>query len=229
MTALVLLPGLDGTGRLLEEFAAVVAPHFDSTRIVAYPKDEVLDYDALARRVHAQLPTESRFVLLAESFSGPVALRVAAMQPHGLAALVLSATFARGPFHLLDALTPAMRHAPTRLPRAVLRVVLLGRWYTPTLLALLESAVNDVAPDVLRQRAISSVCVDDRGVLPRIHVPVLALHAIHDRLLPRRVREEFAEGLPEVTQVDVEGPHVLLQAQPALCAAHIGRFVRARL
>jgi hypothetical protein len=43
LPSLVLLPGLDGTGRLFSEFVRVMGSEIDA-QIVAYPKDEPLGY-----------------------------------------------------------------------------------------------------------------------------------------------------------------------------------------
>jgi len=63
--------------------------------VLGYPADRALGYEELAAWVLAQLPRDQRFVLLAESFSGPVALRFADAVSDRCAGLVLSTTFAR--------------------------------------------------------------------------------------------------------------------------------------
>src|SRR5688572_3895642 len=102
MTALVVLPGLDGTATLHTKFVASVGPAFDSVTVIPYPPNEALGYVALEALVRAQLPTATPFVLLGESFSGPVALSIAADPPPNLVGLVLSTTFAKSPVPLLS-------------------------------------------------------------------------------------------------------------------------------
>ena len=63
---------------------------------VHYPPDRCLGYDALEPWLRDRLPAEP-FVLLAESFSGPLALRLAADPPVGLQGVILVASFARAP------------------------------------------------------------------------------------------------------------------------------------
>jgi hypothetical protein len=74
LPALVLLPGLDGTGTLFSEFVRTLGSSVD-TRIVAYPLAQPLGYDELETLVLAELPRNQPFVLLGESFSGPAAVR----------------------------------------------------------------------------------------------------------------------------------------------------------
>src|SRR3979490_2643495 len=95
--AVVLLPGLDGTGKLFAEFAQHLRPSVDPI-IVPYPKDQVLGYDELEALVLASLLSNRLFVLLGESFSGPIAIRIAARAPAGLVAVILCGTFAKNPF-----------------------------------------------------------------------------------------------------------------------------------
>ena len=90
----VVLPGLDGTTVLLAPFLAALQGRGVPASAVGYPGDRPLDYDALEPLVRAQLP-RTPFVLLGESFSGPLAIRIAADPPPGLRGLVLSTTFAR--------------------------------------------------------------------------------------------------------------------------------------
>jgi pimeloyl-ACP methyl ester carboxylesterase len=93
---LVLLPGLDGTGILFKPLIAALPPEV-STVVVAYPGEQPLGYAELLPVVLAALPTEHAFVLLGESFSGPLAVMAAATRPPGLVGLVLCATFVQNP------------------------------------------------------------------------------------------------------------------------------------
>ncbi len=94
LPALRILPGLDGTTRMLDGFVAQAhAAGFDDAAAIGYPHDRVLDADGLEAFAREQLPGDRPFVLLGESFSGPIALRIAADPPPMLRALVLSTTF----------------------------------------------------------------------------------------------------------------------------------------
>src|SRR5271168_1230847 len=84
----VLLPGLDGTGKLCGEFAEILGSSAASL-ILAYPADQPLGYDELEALVFAALPRHRPFLLLAESFAGPIAIRIAAQSPPGLLGVIL--------------------------------------------------------------------------------------------------------------------------------------------
>src|SRR5690349_15943355 len=68
-----------------------------------YPADEPLDYEQLLPQVLAALPSDRPFVLLGESFSGPLAVMAAATRPVGLLGVILCATFVRNPLWLRPA------------------------------------------------------------------------------------------------------------------------------
>jgi pimeloyl-ACP methyl ester carboxylesterase len=87
---------LDGTGKLFAEFLKVMDLNV-STLVVAYLKDIPMNYDQLEVLVTAALPTDRPFVLLGESFCGPLAIRIAARQPASLVGLILCVTFASNP------------------------------------------------------------------------------------------------------------------------------------
>lgn len=220
---MVALPGLDGTGALLAPLCSSLAARGISARAIGYPVDLPLDYEALERRVRGQLPAQP-FVLLGESFSGPLALRIAADPPAGLRGLVLSTTFARSPVSLLRPMAGWTRFAPTRLPMPMLSWGLLGRWAQPALRSELRRALAEVSPAVLRLRATHALRVDVSALLPSIQVPVLNLVGSADRLLNAAAGRELARALPHCRTLQLDGPHLLLQAAPQACADAIAGF-----
>jgi pimeloyl-ACP methyl ester carboxylesterase len=225
MTALVVLPGLDGTATLHSAFAAAASPAFDSVTVVPYPTDQPLGYSALESLARAALPPVTPFVLLGESFSGPIALAIAADPPPNLVGLILSTTFAKSPVPLLSVLASFTRIAPVRaLPLPLLSWFLLGRWATPQLKAALHSALLAVDPDVLRFRAAAALRADASATLGAITVPVLYLRATHDRLLSRSTGEQILSAIPRCTAVEIAGPHLLIQAAPEDCARAVADF-----
>jgi pimeloyl-ACP methyl ester carboxylesterase len=215
MTALVVLPGLDGTSALLSAFAEAARPHFSSVRVVSYPRDRVLSYSALEELSRAKLPSGTPFVLLGESFSGPIALSIAANPPPGLVGLVLSTTFSQSPAPFLSPFAPLAALAPVRgLPTSLLSWWLLGRWATPKLLSSLQAALASVSPTVLRSRAAIALRANVSASLGAVSVPVLYLRATGDRLLSPAAGNLIIAAIPQASLVDIEGPHLLLQAVP---------------
>lgn len=224
--ALVVLPGLDGTATLHSEFVASVGAAFSSVTILPYPPDEALGYTGLEALVRASLPEDAPFVLLGESFSGPIALSIAANPPPNLVGLVLSTTFDRSPVPLLSPLAALVRVAPVRaLPLFLLSWLLFGRWATPRLEASLQSALSKVNPAVLRFRAAEAMRANVSSRLGSIAVPALYLRAAHDRLLSAAAARRILSAIPQCAAMDIAGPHLLLQAAPNDCAVAVADFV----
>ena len=226
LPALRLLPGLDGTARLLAPFTdAARDAGFADVAAIAYPADRVLGYAALEALARDALPREAPFVLLGESFSGPVALAIAADPPPNLRGLVLSTTFAKAPVPVPSPLAALARIVPVRaLPTAALSFALLGRWSTPALRRDLRDALDTVAPAVLRARAEAAMRVDVRDRLARIRAPALCLRAAHDRLLRPGAHRTLCAGLADAREVAIDGPHLLLQTRTQTAADAVARF-----
>src|SRR5437588_12592602 len=93
---LVLLPGLDGTGNMFRGFKQAL-PADLNTVTVAYPPDRVVTMSALVDVVKKHCPSDAPFVLLAESFSTPIALQFASHNSGNLVGVILCAGFATSP------------------------------------------------------------------------------------------------------------------------------------
>lgn len=222
---LVLLPGLHGTCELMSPFAAALGEGFE-TQLLDYPRDRVLDHAALADWVKPQLPTDRPFVLLGESFSGPVAIRLAAEQPRRLQGVVLSTSFAASPRPGLRRFAGLTRLVPANaMPLSVFTFWLLGRWTTPALRAEFAQVLAKVDADVLTERLVACLHVDVTTLLPEIRVPLLYLRARADRLVPAAAADIVARGVKDTRIVDFDAPHCLLQAIPAQAAKAVREFV----
>ena len=74
---LVFMPGLDGTGRSFDPLLSLLPPDSLAT-IVRYPTDRHLTLEETAQCAAEQIPAGTSPVVIAESFSGPVAVRMVA-------------------------------------------------------------------------------------------------------------------------------------------------------
>lgn len=221
---LLLLPGLDGTGDLFVDLLPCLAA-FEVT-VVRYPRDRVQQPTELLNLIRAHLPS-TEFFLAAESFSTPLAMQIAAEQPPGLRALMLSAAFASNPANVFEhALLALIAPIAVWLPLSslVARVYLVG-WRAPKrLLRLVQTAVDSVKGQVLLARLRQSVAVDVRPELAKVQVPMLSLRATRDRMIPARCNEEIARLGARVSVVEFDAPHTLLQDKPRECAAAMTEF-----
>lgn len=217
----MLLPGMDGTGRLFEPFVRALGAG-TNVKIVRYPDNPALGYPQLAELVRHALPTEP-FVLLGESFSGPVAIALAAEQPANLKGLVLCCTFARSPRPALGRLRPLLKVLPLfATPASLLGRVLFGSSRTPELIAAFSEALAHVSPSTLRERLRAVLSVDVSAKLKQVSVPLLYLRASGDQLVPASAGAHIKALQPGTREVSITAPHFLLQAAPeeAVLAVH---------
>lgn len=149
---LVLLPGMDGTGELFIPLLAALDPAVPIV-VVRYP-DEPLDYAAHEKLARAALPANKRYLILRESFSGPIAIAIAAAAPHGLLGYVLCCSFVRTPRPIVPLLCPVLAVVPPRrIPPALTNYFLMGHFATAQLRRLLARALRRLSSAVLAARA----------------------------------------------------------------------------
>ena len=221
---------MDGSGDLFEEFAGAlreIAPDI-SIVIVRYPPDRPMGYAELIAYARAQLPTGQNYVVLGESFSGPVGIMLAAENPPGLVGLILCCTFARNPAPGLWLLRPMLGWLPTNhLPPALLRFYLMGREASALLQTRLATALSRLGRGVLAARMAAVLDVDAISQLAQVRVPALYLRATLDRLIAQGIAQGLRAHLPSLQIADFPAPHLLLQTRPRETAARVLKFIEA--
>lgn len=229
VTAAVILPGMDGTSEFLVDFAKELGKYCRVLK-VAYPEDRPLDYPALIEIVRPHLPTDEPHFIIGESFSGPIALCIAAENPKNLVGTVLCCSFARSPGPGLGALSWLSRNYPSRfIPTALVGFLILGRWFTPERRMLLSTIIRRIPSSVWASRLRSMANIDLSSIKGRISTPVLYLAATEDRLVGKAEIAYLKELIPQLQEYELEAPHFLLEVQPAKAAEKIAGFVDLKL
>lgn len=120
---LLLLPGLDGTGVLFERFVEALPDDIDA-HVLSYPGDHPMSYADLLGYIRDRLPAgKTRFAVLGESFSGPLALELALVEPR-VNAVILCASFVTKPVRYVPQFTHRLTgafwcRATPRRPREI--------------------------------------------------------------------------------------------------------------
>jgi pimeloyl-[acyl-carrier protein] methyl ester esterase len=227
MTTLVLLPGMDGTGTLCRDFVAALAPSNDSI-VISYPADRALGYTELEAIVRSKLPIGRPYVLLGESFSGPIAISIAASRPPGLIGVILCCSFACNPHPILGPFRRLLALVPFKLiPSPILSFFVLGTFATAPLQADLRAVLSELPNATLRARTAAVLAVDVLSLLPDIPVPVLYLRGAQDRIVPCSCSDSIARGVRQSKIVEISAPHFLLQAAPDEAANAVKEFMGA--
>lgn len=215
---LVLLPGMDGTGELFAPFIAALGDAFE-VRVVRYPGRDCGEYQELEAFVWPAIPEDRPFVLLGESFSGPIAMSIAASAPEQLRGLVLCCTFARSPRPKLAAMKALIDVIPFKF--------LPSGWLVgANMRAAFRHALSQVTSAALRARMRAVLAVDARDKLAACEIPILYLRATRDKLVPRASGDLVAATVPATIMVEFDAPHFLLQAVPEQAAREVAAFVQ---
>jgi pimeloyl-ACP methyl ester carboxylesterase len=225
MTRLVLLPGMDGTGLLFSDFVAALGEPVKPIA-VAYPTDQVLDYVQLEAYAREYLPASEPFVLLGESFSGPLAISIAAQPPQNLLGLILCCSFARNPRPALVALRPFTWLMPALKSATLASPILFGKHSTPALRDQLSTALAQVSSIVMQARLRAVLDIDVTEPLKQVRMPILYLCATDDRSVPQSASALISSIAPQTRVVSVDGPHMLLQVAAGATASIVGDFFK---
>jgi pimeloyl-ACP methyl ester carboxylesterase len=242
---LILLPGLDGTGELfapllrrIEKMRIAV----DEPQLIAhalhYPTHDKLDLQQLQHAVEHyiahNLPVDARYVILGESFSGPVSISVAyaaqtaregqALGQRRCMGLILCCSLARNPYVMFAPLAPLWSVLPIELvPMGWMNRLAQGKldfW------AGQENLVGkNVSMEVFRHRLKTISKVDVTAELSALRMPVLYLQATNDVVVPSSCARLVQDCAPQTMLARIDSSHFLLQSQPDAALAHIQSFI----
>jgi pimeloyl-[acyl-carrier protein] methyl ester esterase len=210
---------LDGTAQLFEPFVAK-APSSVVATCQPLPCDARRDYDQLASWVIERLPP-SRVALIAESFSGPLAIMVANRCPR-VTAVVLCASFIEPPLNISPTWLPSfLWNQPP--PSVLLSLLLTGG--DRALAKSMQCAISTVPASVIAHRVATVLHVNVRDELAALARPLLCLRATRDRVVSARGTEKIRAVKPNAEFADVDAPHLLLQSNPSAAWEVIEPFV----
>lgn len=220
---------MDGTGVFFADFVAALESRFKPI-VVVYPNDPTLGYAELEILARTHLPHNEPFLILGESFSGPIAISIAASNPPGLLGLILCVTFARNPHPLLPLVTTILKPFPAgRLPGFIVHRNIFGKFDSPRLRGKLHEVGALVSAKTLKARLEAISWIDASEKLRRVKVPTLDLRAKRDRVVSRSCGAYIRRIRPDVAIADLDAPHMLLQTVPEAAIAALDDFVRNRI
>jgi pimeloyl-[acyl-carrier protein] methyl ester esterase len=223
---LVLLPGMDGTGELFAAFVEALPKSF-ATETVQYPSDPRLSSTDLIQFLQSSISSSAPFVLIAESFSSPLAIEWAATNPPNLKGLVICAGFVTSPVRgwlrsVCSFLSPICFLIP--LPKFAIRLLLVGHDAQPSLVNVVRETISSVSAGVLSARLRSVLICDARSELSQLTIPVMFLHAMKDRLVGMDRLKEMQRIRPDAATEVIAGPHLLFQREPEKAAEAVAMF-----
>jgi pimeloyl-ACP methyl ester carboxylesterase len=218
---------MHGTGELFSDFMRMM-PEPKHIEARHYPTDASPSYNQLQTTIELFAPTSEDFVLLAESYSTPLAIQYAATNPPNLRALILCAGFATSPIRgwrrsIALFIAPIAFRIP--LPKIAVPHFLVGPGAPESLLTAVRAAIREVKPRVLAARLRQVLTVDARNKLEKVSVPILYIQAQQDHLVGQSSLEEIKGIRPQIEVARIEGPHLIIQREPQQCADIVTKFL----
>ena len=231
-TEIVFLPGFDGEALLRASFVSAIGER-RPTRAIGYPNRPLGSLNGYARFIAAEVGSESRPVVIAESFSGLVAARWAANDPH-VAGLVLCGAFARSPVALaaLGARLPSISQflgAHFLNPIGFMPSDPARRRWSQGL----SHAVATLRRDVVAER-LRLIAEEDVGrELGSLRIPVVVVEFAEDLVVGRSATAHLAACCASPARVRVDGPHFAIETRPresaAALAPHLDAFFDSKV
>jgi pimeloyl-ACP methyl ester carboxylesterase len=225
--SIVLLPGLDGTGKLFKPMIQFL-PAWIKPVVVSYPVDKPYGYEDLKEIARNAVPKGDDFIILGESFSGPLAIMTAAEKPDGLLGVILCATFAKNPFKFIPSWASHLSVNPIYAlwPATIrLRAICAGGRFRNFINMSLD-VVKTVHPRAISARVKAILKVDVRQLFEKIDVPVLYIVSRKDHLIKKHNVIDLKTIKPELEVVELNTKHFLLQLEPERSVDIITDFIR---
>ena len=222
----MLLPGLDGTEVFFKPLVAAL-PEWVKPVVITYPTSGANHYSDLLALVLAAVEDSEDFYVLGWSFSGPLALMLAAKEQRKVRGVILCASFVRPPLPGLAWLRFAVTAPVVHLVRLARRVPLLLSSCSTEMFRRDKAATWIRVPSgILAARARAILALDARDYLRGCLRPVLYLAGSRDRVIPRRNVDEIVRELPSTRVVTVDGPHLALYTNPRAAVRAIVEFMK---
>lgn len=225
---IIFMPGMDGTGISFEPLGKLL-PHDVKVKVIQYPADRLLSFEENLQCVREQVQPDGEAVVIAESFSGPVAVALIGSGQLKATCLILSATFARSPRPLLLktlSCLPMEGVLQLPLPQFLLNHLIEGSEVAADVFQDMLHRIRAMVPaKVLNHRLRVIDKTDVREWLSKLTLPCLYIQASADRAVPASALFDFTEAVADLRVTRIPGPHFILQAQPQQSLAAIQNFM----
>jgi len=231
----ILLPGLHGTQDLypplineIKKLSSneLLPPTFQS---VNYPTTITQNYPKLLEWLAQEtgIANSSRhIIIIAESFSCPLALSLAARYPTKIKATIIAAGFCTSPVNkLLSSIPSWLVRLPFLFspPRALLRYLLLDHSTSNHELKELKTLLRRIPSSIISERLESVLTL--RPATHFIQSPLLLLQATRDAIINENTQLAISQAYPKATVQWIDSPHLVLQTKPESSAKSIIEFL----
>lgn len=220
----VLLPGFNGNSELFKNFIKE-KPENITCIPIDYP-DAIYSYHQLADLLAHDLQSISgSFVLLGESFAGPLAILLAEKLGSKVSHLILVATFVTSPKPKIFYYLPWNSIFYLAKPIYKMAKIFFSKFSKTQMLAdvFTELLKVDSAIYAARMRDIFRVDVSEN--LCRLTLPIMYIRATQDLTVCKKSLREVQALQPNIVIEEVSAPHMILQIQAEKAWQAIFRFI----
>ncbi|MGZ5381105.1 MAG: alpha/beta fold hydrolase [Thermoanaerobaculia bacterium] len=195
---------------MFSSFVAL-APAWASCRPLALPTLGGQSFDEIADAILQELRPLEGFVLLGESYSGPIAARLSARLGQKVALLVLC--------------NPVVEMS-VRVPEGLLASIVSSAW-TPAWCAAMALSGGDgsiaraalgedrgLPKGILALRLSAVFSATEEALASHLSPPLLSIPETNDHLVSLSRSRAFFSRVPHGTVAEIEGPHLIVQTRP---------------
>jgi len=193
-TRIILLPGLDGTGTLFKPLLEEIHNQ-RSIEIIRYPVNEALTYNELTSLVEEVIKNKSSIYLIAESFSGPIALKLLNNHKNKIKGIILVASFITTPRKYLlniSKLLPMEYLLKSNIPDFLIKRYCLGNEIDQEMINDFKKAIISVKPNVLIKRLKELSKLNKYDYSHIISQNIYYIQASKDKLVPNDCLKELS-------------------------------------
>ena len=215
---IALLPGLEGTGEFFSPIIPYLEKHF-KIHVVRYT-DEVTFNDYVNSALD-QIPKDTPISLVAESFSGLIAIALLESKNPNYRASVLSAAFCKSPlpfFTKLSKYLPKWFFSSNAVSKALIDLLATGADATPDIRDKARELFDKGSSSQFQNRVNIINKVNLCRKLKKIKAPLLYIQATEDDIVLSDSGAKIKKRAKNIKMVRVKGSHLILQTQPEKCA-----------
>lgn len=218
------LPGLHGTADLFDGLKEQM-PAGRQVEYIELPQTGKQDYKSLSLKISKSWPTGQKRVLIAESFSGPLAIRLADLHSADVVGVVLASSFCDAPINPGFAMLPLRPLFMVKPSLSTLKHFLIGEDASSVELAQLLGAIRNIPASTLAKRVRTVLNLEERDNPSLRQIPMLILQAHNDNLVPWEAQSRLIASYPHADVHWIESPHLMLQREPGQCLQLIEQFL----
>jgi pimeloyl-ACP methyl ester carboxylesterase len=197
--------------------------------VISYPAQADITTEEYLSLISAQCPQEP-YVMIAESFSGPLAIEFVSAKPLNLKALILCGSFVKNPLGLIGRVAFYLSQyflCKFKLPISTLRNFLLEKETPLEEVQKISEVIHSVDPVCLKSRMKHVLYNDVSEKFRTLEIPLLYVRGSKDRMVRKANSLGMQKINPALEITEVASPHFILQTHSDIVVGKILQFLNS--